>query len=95
MGGFVCPDCEHPIASHDLWGWGHACGYRKNGVGPRCDCGMSLNDVVGRLMASAWDEGANAAVEPVNTGTRMTLRAVLPFPSNPYASYIGQSRGAW
>lgn len=36
--------------------------------------------------AEAWDEGANAAVEPVNTGTRMTLRARIPFPAheNPY-----------
>ena len=32
----------------------------------------------------AWDEGAHAAVELHNAGTRMTLRAVIPFPENPY-----------
>lgn len=42
----------------------------------------SVMDVVREAMAQAWDEGANAAVEAVNTGTRMTLRARIPFPAN-------------
>lgn len=36
-----------------------------------------------------WAEGANAAIEPHNTGTRMTLRAAIPFPDNPYADEGG------
>jgi hypothetical protein len=45
-----------------------------------------VEPIVLGLMAEAWDEGANAAVEPVNTGTRMTLQARIPFPAeeNPY-----------
>lgn len=43
-----------------------------------------LGEQIMAARVEAWDEGANAAVEPVNAGTRMTLRAVIPFPDNPY-----------
>lgn len=40
------------------------------------------------LMEQAWDEGAHASIELHNTGTRMTLKARIPFPAdeNPYRS---------
>lgn len=42
------------------------------------------SDWLREIRREAWAEGANEAVEPYNTGTHMTLRAVIPFPENPY-----------
>jgi hypothetical protein len=38
-----------------------------------------------RIKAEAFEEGRNAAIEPIVEGGRATLRAVFPQPENPYA----------
>lgn len=68
------------------------CNYYSPTYDPDRECSLTTHikaisaAIVHTHTERAWDEGANAAVEPVNTGTRMTLRAVLPFPTNPYAA---------
>lgn len=46
-----------------------------------------LAEPLRKVKETAWDEGLNAALQPVNTGTRMTLEAVIPVPDNPYTNH--------
>lgn len=71
--------------------------HRPHDGASECSCGqwvgpmttLPLSDprsFAAHIAAGAWSEGAHAAIELHNTGTRMTLRARVPFPAdeNPY-----------
>jgi len=64
-----------------------SCGWRGNHHHRHVAQALVASGVVrlaGDVRGEAWEEGANAAVELHNAGTRMTLRAVIPHPANPY-----------
>ena len=75
-----CDMCGHE--NHHDTECGEVTGYDHLNGDHECGCPGSL----ATQLAQAWDEGANAAVEAYNAGTRMTLRARIPFPAdeNPY-----------